>query len=188
VAEAEPEAIQPLLDARERFLAFLRTRIADPHLAEDLLQDSFLRALRAAPELKDEARLVPWFYRVLQNAVVDAYRRRGVARSRIGPLDMGIDVASPPGEDEAALCECFRELVPALKPEYAELVTALDLNGEAPEAAAIRLGITPNNLKVRRHRARQALRRRLEETCRVCAEHHCLDCTCRSGGSDGGRV
>ena len=40
------------------------------------------------------------------------------------------------------------------------------------------LGITPNNLKVRRHRARRALRARLEETCRICAAHGCLDCTC----------
>jgi len=40
------------------------------------------------------------------------------------------------------------------------------------------LGITPNNLKVRRHRARQQLRERLEEVCRTCAKHGCLDCSC----------
>ena len=169
-----------LLAARDRLLAYVRSRIADADLAEDVLQDSLLKALRAAPELKDEARLVPWFYRVLQNAIVDAYRRRGVERSRITGLERADAVEAPAPEDETVLCECLRRLVPSLKPEYAELVTALELNGEAPEAAAGRLGITPNNLKVRRHRARQALRRRLEETCRVCAEHHCLDCTCRS--------
>ena len=38
-----------LLDARDQFLGYVRKRIADPDLAEDLLQDSLLRALRAAP-------------------------------------------------------------------------------------------------------------------------------------------
>ena len=45
---------------------------------------------------------------------------------------------------------------------------------------AERLDITRNNLKVRHHRARQQLRERLEETCRTCATHGCIDCTCAS--------
>ena len=166
-----------LLGAREKFLGYIRKRIADPDLAEDILQESLLRATRAGPTLRDEDRLVSWFYSILQNAIVDAYRRRGVERKYLARVDGEEPTAEP--EDEAALCECLRGLVPTLKPEYAEVIQAIELGGESPEAAAERLGITPNNLKVRRHRARQALRRRLEQTCRTCAEHHCLDCTCR---------
>ena len=123
-----------------------------------------------------------------QNAIVDAYRRRGVERAHVtglAPSDadtLAAGAATP--EAEAVLCACFEPLVGTLKSEYADLIESLDLRGEAPEEAAARLGITPNNLKVRRHRARQALRKRLEETCRVCATHHCLDCTCRQDGKD----
>jgi RNA polymerase sigma-70 factor, ECF subfamily len=180
--------VERLLAGRDKFLAYVGSRIADPDLAEDVLQDSLLKALRAAPELKDESRLVPWFYRVLQNAIVDAYRRRGVERAHVTGLDPqdadALEAEAVAPEDEAVLCACFQPLVGALKPEYAELIQSLDLRGEAPEAAAERLGITANNLKVRRHRARQALRKRLEETCRVCATHHCLDCTCDRGGTE----
>lgn len=49
---------------------------------------------------------------------------------------------------------------------------------ESPAAVAADLGITRNNLKVRRHRARKQLRARLEDLCRLCAHHGCLDCTC----------
>jgi RNA polymerase sigma-70 factor (ECF subfamily) len=173
-----------LLESRQRFLDYLRQRIDDPELAEDILQDSLLRAVRAAPELRDAERLVPWFYRVLRHAAVDAYRRRGVARrDQAGPgaLDEARLAAEPSSGQASAVCECFRPLVATLKPEYGQLIEALDLRGESPDAVAARLGITANNLKVRRHRARQALRRRLEETCRVCARHHCLDCTCAAG-------
>lgn len=165
-----------LLDARGQFLGYIQKRIADPELAEDILQDSLLRAIRAAPDLRDEERLIPWFYRVLQNAIVDAYRRRGVERERIVVMDPPEIAAEL--EDDAELCRCFERLIPTLKTEYADLIRAVELGNEAPEIAAGRLGITANNLKVRRHRARQALRRKLEETCRTCADHGCLDCTC----------
>ena len=165
-----------LLDARDQFLGYIRKRIDDSELAEDILQDSLLRAIRAAPELRDEERLIPWFYRVLQNAIVDAYRRRGVERERVVVADVPEIAAEP--EDDTELCRCFEPLIPGLKSEYADLIEAVELGGESPDAAAGRLGITSNNLKVRRHRARQALRRKLEETCRTCADHGCLDCTC----------
>ena len=165
-----------LLGAREKFLNYIRKRIADPELAEDILQDSLLRAIQSMPSLRNEDRLVPWFYSILQHAIVDAYRRWGVEHKYVTDAEGEGPAAEP--EDEAVLCGCFRELIPTLKAEYAELIEALELGTESPEAAARRLGITPNNLKVRRHRARQALRKRLDETCRTCAEHVCLDCTC----------
>ena len=47
-----------LVGARQKFLDYIRKRVADPELAEDILQDSLLRAVRAAPNLRDEARLI----------------------------------------------------------------------------------------------------------------------------------
>lgn len=169
-----------LATGRDQFLAFVRRRIADPDLAEDVLQDAYVRAVSAAPELRNEERITAWFYRTLRNAIVDAYRRRDVRQRRDESLETpDLDLPEEPSEeDDRVLCACFHELLPTLNPGYAELIEAVELGDEPPEAAAQRLGVTPNNLKVRRHRARQALRRRLEETCRLCAAHGCLDCTC----------
>ena len=176
----EPPAPTPvekgLLESRDRFLGYVRKRVADPELAEDILQDSLLRALRAAPDLRDEDRLLPWFYRVLQNAIVDAYRRRGVEQAHVVVGEAPETAAE--SEDDSELCACFEGLIPTLKSEYAELIQSVELGSEPPAVTAARLGITQNNLKVRRHRARQALRQKLEETCRTCADHGCLDCTC----------
>ncbi len=167
-----------LVAGRRQFLDYVLRRVNDRELAEDILQDALLRAVKAAPELHDESRLVPWFHSILRHAIVDAYRRRGVERGRVEALDPNHDVEDIPAEDERELCECFRALLPTLKPEYAELLELVELGAEQPEDAARRLGITRNNLKVRRHRARQALRHSLEATCGICAEHGCLDCTC----------
>jgi RNA polymerase sigma-70 factor (ECF subfamily) len=170
--------IDALIASRARFLAYIRRKVRDDDLAEDLLQDALLRAIRAAPQMRDEEALVPWFYRVLDNAIVDAYRRRAAGQRLEDALRRQPLPEPPPGE-RLAICECFRELLPTLKPEYSSVIEALDLAEIDAREFAASAGVTPNNLKVRRHRARQALRRQLELTCRTCAEHHCLDCTCK---------
>lgn len=181
--QAEEQAtadISALLDARAKFVEFVRRRVPSPELAEDIVQDGLLKALRGAGELRESERLVPWFYRLLQNAIADSYRRSNTANKYVAPVDVdvaGAEVAMSE-EDDAELCGCFRGLLPALKDEYSEIIVTVELGGEEPSAAAERLGITVNNLKVRRHRARQALRERLVEACGTCSDHGCLDCSC----------
>jgi len=180
--ESLSEALEQQLGAaRQDFLRFVRSRISDPELAEDVLQDALLRAVQSSHTLREQDRVVPWFYRILRNAIIDAYRRRDVRQRRTVALDEEFDLANEISEtDDRRLCECFRALIPTLRPEYAEVLEAVELGQESTKAVTERLGITANNLKVRRHRARQALRERLEQTCRVCSEHGCLDCTCEA--------
>ena len=171
---------QTLYREREHLLAFIRSKVSDPDLAEDILQESLLRALRAGPELRDGEKVTSWLFQIVRNAITDAYRRRATAtdaRARYAAerAAAGEDVMTP--EDEGRLCACVLDVVPTLKPEYAAVVEA-DLAGRDTAALTEELGITANNLKVRRHRAHRQLRERLEQTCRTCATHGCLDCTC----------
>ena len=59
--------------ARQDFLRFVRGRVSDPDLAEDIVQDALLRAVQSADTLRDEDRVIPWFYRILRNAIIDAW-------------------------------------------------------------------------------------------------------------------
>jgi RNA polymerase sigma-70 factor (ECF subfamily) len=171
-----------LLRHRGKLLGYVQKRVSKPDLAEDVLQEGLLKALRSAENLRDEDRLLPWFYRILNNAIIDTYRKRNVEARYLESYarETVLDGAE---EDQSALCECFRELLPSLKPEYAVLIDRLELQPGDPVEVARQMNIRPNNLKVRRHRARQALKQRLEETCRTCAVHGCLDCTCELGAS-----
>lgn len=73
-------------------------------------------------------------------------------------------------------------LIPTLKDEYAGILRAVEMEGASVGDVAARLDITPRNAAVRLHRARQALRKRLETTCGTCTEHGCLDCSCSGSG------
>jgi RNA polymerase sigma-70 factor (ECF subfamily) len=59
----------------DELLAHAR-RVAGPEHAEDVLQDAFLRALRAYPRLRHAEHLRAWLYRVTTTAAIDAHRAR----------------------------------------------------------------------------------------------------------------
>ena len=110
---------------------------------------------------------VAWFFRILRNAVVDHYWQKAGERQRANRLLLemraaGETYSKPPKEWDAAVCACFRELLPALKPRFAELIRRVDLNGESTATVSCELKSTACTMGVLLNRSRQALRRRLE--------------------------
>jgi RNA polymerase sigma factor (sigma-70 family) len=169
---------EQLMRELDKFTAFVRGRVGDPHLAADVVQDSLLKAVKAAGQLRDEENVVAWFYRILRRSIIDLHRRRAVSQRMLDQLEHELS-APPDAEEERTACVCVAGILPTLKPDYAELIRQLDLDQQAAEKVGADLGLTANNLRVRHHRARQQLRERLEQTCRMCATHGCLDCTCQ---------
>jgi RNA polymerase sigma-70 factor (ECF subfamily) len=175
-----PEVLRLLVDNHRRFLAFLERRVGSRDVAEDILQDAFVRGLDRAETVRDNEAVIPWFYRLLRNAVVDHYRRRG-AEERALAYSAGTADQVEPGPDEALrdeVCGCVARLVETLKPEYAAAIRRVDLEGATVAAFAHEAGISANNAAVRLHRAHQALRRQVTLSCGTCATHGCLDCHC----------
>jgi RNA polymerase sigma-70 factor (ECF subfamily) len=179
------DILSSLLTRESDFRSFLRRRIADEALAEDLLQQSFLRAVQQEHAVRRPEQIMPWFYRILRNATVDYYRSRAANDRKIEAFTeelaaSGSDKTPAIDELRPTICACLERLLPALRPAYADLLNRIDLNGESPASVAKDLGVTQNNLTVRLHRARQALRKSLEESCGICTKHGCINCTCDS--------
>lgn len=168
-----------LLDAAiarqdDAFVGYVRQYVG-PEEAEDVVQDALLRAVESAPSTDDEDALTRWLWRVVRNAAVDAHRRHTAAGRRESVWAAEQPQTEMPPEEAPRLCACYRPLLDELTPGSAELLRA-NLGGESAADMANRLGVSAGTLRVRRHRARAALRDRLEETCRTCSG--CLDCTC----------
>jgi DNA-directed RNA polymerase specialized sigma24 family protein len=125
---------------------------------------------------------VAWFYRLLRNALVDHYRHRDHERRALekAAAEPTAPTAAPDEELMTTVCACVDSMLTTLKPEYAEVIRRVDMHGESVGDFARGTGITAGNAAVRVHRARQALRKRVEESCGTCAEHACLDCQCRA--------
>jgi RNA polymerase sigma-70 factor (ECF subfamily) len=180
-APIDDTVLSHLVDSHRRFLAFVAARVEDRQAAQEILQTAFLKAAAKRGDLRDEASSVAWFFRILRNTIVDHYRHRA-ALERLTEASAGVQALDLHREEvHRELCSCFEALLPTLSDNYATMLRAVDLAGRTVNEVADELGITPNNAHVRLHRARTALRKRLEQTCGTCAEHGCLDCSC--GGS-----
>lgn len=178
--EAPPKPVLEALVANHReFLAFLERRVGDRALAEDLLQEAFVRGIDRLGELRDDESARAWFYRTLRNAVVDHHRRRAAADRRLEALAAELDPdGAAPEELERVVCACVGRIAKTLKPEYAHALQRIELERQPVVDFAREAGISESNAGVRVFRARAALRREVSRSCGTCAEHGCFDCTC----------
>ena len=176
-----PEMLRILVANHERFLGFLEKRVASREAAEDILQDGFVRALERGRDLRKDESVVPWFYRLLRNAVVDYYRHQGAESRAMALVGATWEEGKAPADDDlhATICACVTDLMKTLKPEYTAAIRRVDLEGSSVTGFAEELGISPNNAAVRLHRARESLRKQLVRCCGTCVTHNCLDCSCK---------
>jgi RNA polymerase sigma-70 factor (ECF subfamily) len=190
--DASDEALRPmdeavrlaLVDSHRDLLKFLNRRLNSPHEAEEVLQRFMLKAMERAGDLRDVKSVKGWLSRVLTTTIADFQRaaiRRRKKETVVDPHELAETShahAEPDDDLEQAVCDCLYRLLPTLKPEYAEVIWRADLLEEPRESIAQGLNTTVNNVTVRLHRARRALKTRLLQMCRTCIEHGFLDCHC----------
>ncbi len=177
-----PKVLGLLLDNHARFLRFLERRVGSRDDAEDILQEAFVRSVGRTDALASSESATAWFYRVLRNAIIDHHRRED-ARSRAFVRLAGESESDAAGADEeldSLACACVMALLDTLKPEYGTALRRIDLDGLSVRRFAEEVDITPDNAGVRVFRAREALKKRVTESCGVCAEPGCVNCTCTS--------
>ncbi|HRK01853.1 MAG TPA: sigma-70 family RNA polymerase sigma factor [Oligoflexia bacterium] len=178
------EVLEILVSNHAEFKKFLRKRMPSPAAADDLLQQCLAKAVEKKDELRDNQSVVAWFYSILRNALIDTYRARASENEKYASYlkeltTTGADrVAALDDELEAAVCACMTRLLPTLKFEYGDVLRRVDLEGASLAEVAEEFGTTVNNLTVRLHRARRALKDSLVRSCGTCTEHGCLDCSC----------
>jgi RNA polymerase sigma-70 factor (ECF subfamily) len=169
------ERLGPL---RPELLAFLRRRARTEADAEDLLQQALERATRKAHTLRDPERIVPWFFRIVRRLVAEHHAALAVDARRRARLLAEIRESEP---EEMAACGCALGLFESLKPQYAQMLRRVDLDDEPLPEVAGSLGLSVNNAAVRLHRARRALRAKVEAMCGPglrAARRACANCAC----------
>ena len=171
--------INSLLDQRRQFLQFVERRVGTRAVAEDIIQAAYIRAMEQAATLRSDESAVAWFYRILRNAVIDHCRHRAAEDRALEQWakDLAIE-AQFDAPTQQIVCQCINNVLDKLKPAYSEIIREVDLTENTLESFAKKSGITAGNAAVRAHRARQALKKQLILTCRTCAKHGCIDCTC----------
>ncbi|WP_446744790.1 sigma-70 family RNA polymerase sigma factor [Silvibacterium acidisoli] len=170
--------LDELLVHRKEFPAFVKRRVSDDGLAEDIVQTAYLRAFEHHDDFDPGESAVSWFYRLLRDAAIDNCRHRSVKDKALEALACEMEI-TPTREQELDICSCLQRVLNDPKPDYAESIRAIDLEDQPVQDFAARNGISASDASVRVHLARAALRNNLLRTCSSCAEKGCLNCTCK---------
>lgn len=151
-------------------------------LAEDLVQETFLAALKTNAKHEGKSSERTWLVTILRNKIIDYYRRNknnlfeqkdfqneefiehglraGQWKQEYGPHDW--NVAPDQEFERQEFISIFRKCLSALPQTLASIFALRELDGQDTETICKELGVTSSNVWVILHRARKALRKCLE--------------------------
>lgn len=143
-----------------------RTRLRDPHLAEDATQETFLRAWKALPNFSHDVNLAHWLRRIARNHCHDLWRSADRAPFMTSTSALAVEHQDPAAgaavtgaADRIALQTLLREL----RPRDAALLVDHHAVGLSVATLAHRWHMTRGAMEVALHRARQRARRCADE-------------------------
>ena len=164
----EPGAFDAVYEAyRARVFGFLVRLSRSRTVAEDLLDETWLRLVRSAPRLHADTRLLPWLFTVARN-LYWTYRRTSALEETQDPHTLALWPCRdgwPSPFDVAAGHELQRRLERALarlSPRHREVLLLVGVEGLTPGEAAVVCGLTPEALRQLLARARAALAQALD--------------------------
>ena len=153
---------------------FILALVKDQWVADDLIQETFLRVQQSLGTLKDSTKLSSWIFRIAHNLCQDHFRQVKAARTK---QDTGLlqtednedgSIQLPRLQEELERREmgrCVQDQIELLPEPLRTVLVLFDIMECSHQEIADILGITINNVKVRLHRARKQLKPILEEKC-----------------------
>jgi len=176
ILSGEPELFESLVRKYNRMAGAIAYGVlGDFHEAEDVVQESFIKAFQALRTLRDGAKFRPWFCGLVRTKAIDAYRRRPDRRmveiSSIGD-SLGDAISSASGyrltsniEEEQLREEARQKVLEAVSELSAEdrtVVVLKHMDGLSYKEIADITGTTVSAVESRLFRARQVLRKKLD--------------------------
>jgi RNA polymerase sigma-70 factor (ECF subfamily) len=171
-------------ELRDRLHGFIFGRVRDPHLAQDLTQDTLLKAGRALATAQIE-NMEGWLFRIARNTVADHYR---TSRDQVEWQESVHGEATEEGVltlEEASLREeladYVRHVFEQLPEPHREVLRLAEYERLSQNEIAERLGISLTCAKSRVQRARAEVKRTIEKCCRVATDTYgqVTDCSRR---------
>jgi RNA polymerase sigma-70 factor, ECF subfamily len=170
-------AYRELIRRYERpVFALLFRMVRDRELAEDLAQETFIKALNAIESYRPEFKFSSWIFKIANNAAIDHLRRRELdtlsldgsphaetpEQMQATALQIGARQESPLDAVEAKeLGGAIEQAIAQLRPEYRSCILLRHVEGRAYEEIAEILNLPLGTVKTYIHRARNELRQTL---------------------------
>lgn len=144
---------------------FIRRRVSDDHVADDLLQETFVRVHRNIGTLQEADRLAAWVYQIARNVIHDHHRKATKSTVALADTDPADDC-----DDHLSQLRCrgagwLDEMIRSLPEGYHDAVQLAEIEGLSQQEVADRLGLSLSGAKSRIQRGRAMLKVVLEQCC-----------------------
>ena len=146
---------------------FIRRRISDEEIAEDVLQDVFLKIHQHMDALEDVRKLESWIYQITRNAIIDAYRSRRQEATLEAAEALDLPEELPDDDIVSVLLPGVRAMVRSLPELDRQALVLTEYQGLTQKELSERLGLSFSGAKSRVQRAREKLRQVLLDCCHV---------------------
>jgi RNA polymerase sigma-70 factor (ECF subfamily) len=160
----ERSALEELIRTWERPLFyFIRRLVRTEADAWDVLQMTWVKALRGLASLKEPRNLVPWLYRIARNTAIDHGHLQASYHALLENYDDVAAAGDDPGGFDADDVEQLHRALDRLSLPHREVLTLFFLEDLSIDQVAEALDVPPGTVKSRLHYAKQALRALLEK-------------------------
>ena len=150
-------AFEAIVERYRRALMRYVSRLLPPERAEDVVQQSFVKAYEAMHKGSAELNLRPWLYRIAHNGALNALRDRGAGHVELSDTIDGVERPDQAFERKHGLRELVVS-VQALPERQRSAILLREMEGRSYEEIATALGVSDGAVRQLLHRARNALR------------------------------
>ncbi len=149
---------------------FIFKQVKDSHIADDILQDVFLKVNSKIDTLKDDTKLSSWIFQITRNSVNDYFRSKKNLKTDNLNFDVS-DIISTENET-LKLSRCINPMIDALPEKYKEAVRLSEIEGLSQKDLANQLDISYSGAKSRVQRGREKLKALLLDCCSISADKY----------------
>ena len=150
------------IEYRARIKAFLQSKVSNPADVEDLLQEISIKTFTGISTLNDPSKVQSWLFQTAHRTIIDFYRKNSRGRD-MHPDDLWYSEGEVDIRKE--LERCVEPFIAALPRETAQLLMAIDIEGQSQKDYAAIHGLSYSTLKTRVQSGRAALRSVFDNCC-----------------------
>jgi len=167
-------------DFHKKLLRFITYKIKDKQIAEDILQEVFIKVHKNITKISNVERIDSWLFKICHNVLIDYYRQ-----NKLTNVDDAFDLANIKSSvmndiEQKQLSSCLQLLIQDLPEKYRDIILENELQQQKQLVIAQKHQLTLSAVKSRIKRGRHQLKEKLRACCEFEFKENSIDLSCKT--------
>ena len=154
---------------KQELLGFIKSRVNDNEIAEDLLQEIFIKIHLNKSSITEESKLTSWIYQITRNTIIDHYRKKKIITTK---EELAVQLPEEVQNSNADFTKCLNSFVNHLSASDQEAISKTAYGGLSQKEYAASINLSYSATKSRIQRARKKLKELFIECCAIESDNY----------------